>query len=95
LQSPCFALILVNRWFRKDSTQSGREEGRAPLHFETIRARCDCWAHSLCDETLTRDLRLDGILPWFTGRKRGRLLSYRRYLAILSEGPVPVPVGSW
>jgi hypothetical protein len=29
-----------------------------------------------------------------TGRKRGRVFSYQRYLAILSEGTDPLPAGS-
>lgn len=40
------------------------------------------------------DLEKMGILEEITGRKRGRVFSYRRYLAILSEGTDPLPVGS-
>ena len=32
-----------------------------------------------------------GTVEEITGRKRGRVLSYRRYLAILSEGTDPLP----
>ncbi|PRD43182.1 cell filamentation protein Fic [Phyllobacterium phragmitis] len=40
------------------------------------------------------DLEKMGILEEITGRKRGRVFSYRRYLAILSEGTDPLPIGS-
>ncbi|RUM97283.1 Fic family protein [Pseudaminobacter arsenicus] len=40
------------------------------------------------------DLEKMGIVEEITGRKRGRVFSYRRYLAILSEGTDPLPVGS-
>jgi Fic family protein len=35
-----------------------------------------------------------GVVEEVTGRKRGRVFSYRRYLAILSEGTDPLPVAS-
>ena len=37
------------------------------------------------------DLERIGIIEEITGRKRGRVFSYRRYLAILSEGTDPLP----
>lgn len=37
------------------------------------------------------DLERLGVLEEVTGRKRGRVFSYRRYLAILSEGTDPLP----
>ncbi|WP_206453811.1 Fic family protein [Aurantimonas marina] len=37
------------------------------------------------------DLERMGVLEEVTGRKRGRVFSYRRYLAILSEGTAPLP----
>ena len=37
------------------------------------------------------DLERFGIVEEITGRKRGRVFSYRRYLAILSEGTDPIP----
>ncbi len=37
--------------------------------------------------------RLD-IVDEVTGRRRGRVFSYRRYLAILSEGTDPLPLSS-
>lgn len=37
------------------------------------------------------DLERSGILEEITGRKRGRVFSYRHYLAILSEGTDPLP----
>ena len=37
------------------------------------------------------DLERFGIVEEVTGRKRGRVFSYRRYLAILSEGTEPLP----
>ena len=37
------------------------------------------------------DLERLGVLEEVTGRKRGRVFSYRRYLAILSEGTAPLP----
>jgi Fic family protein len=37
------------------------------------------------------DLERFGILEEVTGRKRGRVFSYRRYLAILGEGADPLP----
>lgn len=40
------------------------------------------------------DMEKMGIVEEITGRKRGRVFSYRRYLAILSEGTDPLPVGS-
>jgi Fic family protein len=40
------------------------------------------------------DLERFGIVEEVTGRKRGRVFSYRRYLAILSEGTDPLPAGS-
>ncbi|MBK1624425.1 Fic family protein [Afifella marina] len=40
------------------------------------------------------ELEKMGILEEITGRKRGRVFSYRRYLAILSEGTDPLPAGS-
>jgi Fic family protein len=40
------------------------------------------------------DLEKMGLVEEITGRKRGRVFSYRRYLAILSEGTDPLPVGS-
>lgn len=39
------------------------------------------------------DLEKMGIIDEITGRKRGRVFSYRRYLAILSEGTDPLPAG--
>ena len=38
------------------------------------------------------DLERLGIVKEITGRKRGRVFSYRRYLAILSEGTDPLPI---
>ena len=38
------------------------------------------------------DLERFGIVEEITGRKRGRVFSYRRYLAILSEGTDPLPI---
>lgn len=40
------------------------------------------------------DLERLGIVEEVTGRKRGRVFSYRRYLAILSEGTDPLPTTS-
>lgn len=40
------------------------------------------------------DLEKMGVVEEITGRKRGRVFSYQRYLAILSEGTDPLPVGS-
>ncbi|WP_119944944.1 Fic family protein [Neorhizobium sp. NCHU2750] len=40
------------------------------------------------------DLERLGIIDEVTGRKRGRVFSYRRYLAILSEGTDPLPLSS-
>ncbi|WP_342629522.1 hypothetical protein AAC691_07290 [Nguyenibacter vanlangensis] len=37
------------------------------------------------------DLERFDIVEEVTGRKRGRVFSYRRYLAILSEGTDPLP----
>ncbi|WP_414832780.1 Fic family protein [Afifella sp. YEN Y35] len=40
------------------------------------------------------ELEKMGIVAEITGRKRGRVFSYERYLAILSEGTDPLPAGS-
>jgi len=40
------------------------------------------------------DLERLGIVDEVTGRKRGRVFSYRRYLAILSEGTDSLPLSS-
>lgn len=40
------------------------------------------------------DLERLGIVDEVTGRKRGRVFSYRRYLAILGEGTDPLPLSS-
>jgi Fic family protein len=40
------------------------------------------------------DLERLGIVEEVTGRKRGRVFSYRRYLAILGEGTDPLPLNS-
>ncbi|MBP2537343.1 MULTISPECIES: Fic family protein [Agrobacterium] len=40
------------------------------------------------------DLERLGIVDEVTGRKRGRVFSYRRYLAILGEGTDPLPLNS-
>ncbi|WP_306030174.1 Fic family protein [Stappia sp. MMSF_3263] len=40
------------------------------------------------------DLEKMGIVEEITGRKRGRVFSYRRYLAILSEGTDPLPAAT-
>ncbi|MVA96053.1 winged helix-turn-helix transcriptional regulator [Nitratireductor sp. CAU 1489] len=40
------------------------------------------------------DLEKMGLVGEITGRKRGRVFSYQRYLAILSEGTDPLPAGS-
>jgi Fic family protein len=40
------------------------------------------------------DLKRLGIVEEVTGRKRGRVFGYRRYLAILSEGTDPLPATS-
>lgn len=40
------------------------------------------------------DLERLGIVNEVTGRKRGRVFSYQRYLAILSEGTDPLPLSS-
>ena len=37
------------------------------------------------------DLVRSGIVEEITGRRRGRIFSYRRYLEILSEGTAPLP----
>ena len=37
------------------------------------------------------DLERFGIVEEITGRKRGRVFSYRAYLSILSEGTDPLP----
>jgi hypothetical protein len=37
------------------------------------------------------DLERLGIVEEVTGRRRGRVFGYRRYLAILSEGTDPLP----
>jgi DNA-binding transcriptional ArsR family regulator len=37
------------------------------------------------------DLERLGIVEEVTGRKRGRVFSYRRYIAILNEGTDPLP----
>ena len=37
------------------------------------------------------DLERFGVVEEVTGRKRGRVFSYRRYLAILHEGTDPLP----
>ena len=37
------------------------------------------------------DLQRIGIVEEVTGRRRGRVFGYRRYLAILSEGTDPLP----
>lgn len=39
------------------------------------------------------DLEKMGLVEEITGRKRGRVFSYQRYLAILSEGTDPLPAG--
>lgn len=39
------------------------------------------------------DLERLGIVEEMTGRRRGRVFGYRRYLAILSEGTDPLPAG--
>ncbi|PZQ46293.1 MAG: cell filamentation protein Fic [Rhodovulum sulfidophilum] len=39
------------------------------------------------------DLERLGIVEEVTGRRRGRVFGYRRYLAILSEGTEPLPAG--
>ena len=39
------------------------------------------------------DLERLGIVGEMTGRRRGRVFGYRRYLAILSEGTDPLPAG--
>ncbi|MEQ8344264.1 MAG: hypothetical protein RIB84_03595 [Sneathiellaceae bacterium] len=38
------------------------------------------------------DLARLGIVEEVTGRRRGRVFGYRRYLAILGEGTDPLPV---
>ena len=38
------------------------------------------------------DLERLGIVTEITGRQRGRVYSYRRYLDILSEGTEPLPI---
>lgn len=40
------------------------------------------------------DLERFDIVDEVTGRERGRVFSYRRYLAILSEGTEPLPLSS-
>ena len=40
------------------------------------------------------DLEKMGLVEEVIGRKRGRVFSYQRYLAILSEGTDPLPAGS-
>jgi len=37
------------------------------------------------------DLERLGVVEEITGKKRGRVFGYRRYLAILSEGTAPLP----
>ena len=37
------------------------------------------------------DLQRLGIIEEVTGRKRGRVFSYRRYLSVLNEGTDPLP----
>ncbi|MCZ7888682.1 hypothetical protein PL599_18590 [Agrobacterium sp. ST15.16.055] len=40
------------------------------------------------------DLKRLGIVDEVTGRKRGRVFSYQRYLSILGEGTNPLPLNS-
>ncbi|CVI64860.1 Filamentation induced by cAMP protein Fic (fragment) [Agrobacterium salinitolerans str. Hayward 0363] len=40
------------------------------------------------------DLKRLGIVDDVTGRKRGRVFSYQRYLSILGEGTDPLPLNS-
>jgi Fic family protein len=40
------------------------------------------------------DLERLGVVEEVTGRKRGRVFGYRRYLAILAEGTEPLPAGN-
>lgn len=40
------------------------------------------------------DLKRLGIVGEVTGRKRGRVFSYQRYLSILGEGTDPLPLNS-
>jgi len=40
------------------------------------------------------DLERLGVVEEVTGRRRGRVFGYRRYLAILSEGTDPLPANS-
>ena len=48
-------------------------------------------ARSTLEETDAADLERFGILEEITGRKRGRVFSYRSYLTILNEGTDPLP----
>jgi len=41
--------------------------------------------------TALADLQRLGIIEEVTGRKRGRVFSYRRYLSVLNEGTDPLP----
>ncbi len=43
------------------------------------------------DNTALADLQRLGIIEEVTGRKRGRVFSYRRYLSVLNEGTDPLP----
>ncbi len=40
------------------------------------------------------DLERIGVVEEVTGRKRGRVFGYRRYLAILGEGTEPLPASA-
>ena len=40
------------------------------------------------------DLERLGVVEEVTGRRRGRVFGYRRYLAILSEGTDPLPAAA-
>lgn len=40
------------------------------------------------------DLKRFGVVEEVTGRRRGRVFAYRRYLAMLGEGAEPPPAGT-
>lgn len=87
---------------RKTASGSGqRATGQAPLRIrDPFQQNPFLTADQLVQQTgfsaftvnaALADLERFCVVEEITGRKRGRVFSYRRYLAILSEGTDPLP----
>ncbi len=99
------AAIQVVDLFKEDRERITMESGRAGSTLRINAFPAGSFSHSKPDcsgdgffrangQRRTRRPKAMGIVDEVTGRKRGRVFSYQRYLSILGEGTDPLPLNS-